>query len=250
MASQDQYRYSYSGSDVRAYVYFPGRSDLIRPLESLHTISWSIHEGKGQARSFGFKGIRGFAKGIRTIAGSLVATVIEDNPLSPLMDLASEISIDPAIRWNGWSVDWQSVGIGSGLNSIDFNRRLATTLPPFNLLIQFVSEGTLWNVNTKPEVSLSFNGAAVLIEGIEFIDETSTISIADAAMESPYTFVAKDCKTLSAVEFQRVISNPDSGDLLNKENELYNTIRSKLNQDKIIYNQFTANPNSANRIPE
>src|SRR5687768_2931456 len=114
------YRYSYSGSDARAYAYFEGRGDKLAVIESLHTISWSVHESKGQARSLGYRGIKGLARGIRTIAGSLITTVIEDNPLASLMNVAVELTNDPAVHWPGWSVDWHEVGVGSGIDSTTF----------------------------------------------------------------------------------------------------------------------------------
>lgn len=241
-SSESGYRYSYSGSDARVFVYFPGRSDLLIRLESVHTIAWSVHEGKGQARSLGFKGVRGFAKGIRTLAGSLVCTVVEDNPLSGLMQLAADVHLDPAVVWNGWSLDWQSVGIGSGLNVVDFNRRLATTLPAFNMLVQFVSEGSRWSTGageTSGSSILSFNGAAYLIEGIEFVDESHTTSMSDPVTEMPYTFMAKDIKTLSAIEFQRVINGTiDSNDVRVPDADLYQILRSEANARRAAYQQL------------
>jgi hypothetical protein len=196
------YRYSYSGSDAHAYAYVAGRADRAALLESMHTISWSVHEGKGQARALGFRGIRGLAKGVRTIAGSMIMTVIEDNPLAPLMDMLADIYLDPTLRWEGWSMDWKDVGIGSGIDTTTFNRRLASTLPPFDLLVQYVAEGSTWSTQ---ETTTSIPGAACLIQGIEFIDEGMVTSTSDSATEMTYSFIARDCKTISKQQFDQKI---------------------------------------------
>jgi len=200
VAGQSQgYRYSYSGSDAKAYVHFPGRADRASYLEALHTISWSIHEEKGQAHALGYRGLRGFARGVRTIAGSLIMTVIEDNPLAPVMNMMADLYLDPALRWQGWSLDWQTVGVGSGLDYTTFNRRLATTLPPLNILVQYVAEGSQWVENTGSFMEIP--GAAWLLEGVEFIDEGGVTSVSDSATEMNYSFIAMDMKPISLQQF-------------------------------------------------
>ncbi len=176
------YRYAYSGSDARAYCYFEGRGDRVSLLESLHTISWSVHEAKGPARSLGYRSVKGFASGIRTVAGSLITTVIEDHPLAKLMDLAEELRNDPNLLWPGWSVDRYLTGMGSGIDGLSFNRRLAPTLPPFNILIQYVAEGSTWRTETSEgDLVNRIPGAAVLLKGVELIDEGLVTSTSDAA---------------------------------------------------------------------
>lgn len=237
-----QSRYSYSGADCRAYVYFPGRGDKIAPLESLHTISWSVHEAKGQARSLGFRGIRGLSRGQRTCAGSLIMTVIEDNPLAPLMDLMAELYLDPALRFEGWSMDWKSVGIGSGLDGTDFTRRLAPTLPAFNILLQYVAEGANWTDGPITSIT-DIPGAATLLVGCEIVDEGSVTSTSDSATETNYSFIAMDCKPLAKQHFisggvpDNLLVQDDPG--LNMAAELQNTLLSRGRSQAKTYKEQT-----------
>ena len=229
-----QYRYSYSGSDSKAWAYFEGMEDTIRPLEAMHTISVSVHEAKGQARALGFRGIKGLARGVRTIAGSIIFTVIEDNPLRPLMDNLRDFEDRSETHWPGWSVDRHEIGVGTAFGGqLNFSNRIAPLLPPTNILIQYQSEGALWSprgnidvetaayslgnerrwglVNSLPiseqtpghrmERRISIEGAGLLLRGVEFIDEGIVTSINDVVSEVTLSFIATDFKPMSAQVF-------------------------------------------------
>lgn len=139
------YRYSYSGSDADVYAYYPGMEDEITQLESLHTISVSVHEAKGQARALGYRGIKGIARGVRTIAGSMILTVIEDHPLRQLLSTVGPYMARESATWGGWSFDRSVAGTGTALQGLEFTNRLSTLLPPFNILVQYASEGAKFN---------------------------------------------------------------------------------------------------------
>lgn len=231
-----QYRYSFSGADARAFVYLDGMEDTIRQLEALHTISISVHEAKGQARALGFRGIKGLARGVRTIAGSMILTVIEDNPLRPLMDNLREFISRTGTYWPGWSIDRHEVGTGSAFaGELNFSNRIAPLLPPFNMLIQYVSEGAMWapssSLGLNPDLDdFGFNalepgedglfgrrtalieGAGLLLRGVEFIDEGVVTSSNDIVTEVTLSFLAHDYKPMSAQVF-------DGGPLLFPINE-------------------------------
>jgi hypothetical protein len=199
------YQYSYSGSDATAFVYFEGRGDQLRKIESMHTISWSVFEEKGDARALGYKGVRGFTSGPRTVAGSLIMTVIEDNPLAGLMDILAILRGDPTLKWPGWSHDWEEIGVGTAFGN-EYNRRLATTIPPFNVLIQYVTEGSTWNSPTDQINKIP--GAATLIRGVTFLGEGQTTSTSDAVTEANYTWKAMDLKPLSKQQLDVALINP------------------------------------------
>lgn len=229
-----QYRYSFSGSDARAYAYFEGMEDTIRQLEALHTISVSVHEAKGQARALGFRGVKGLARGVRTIAGSIIFTVIEDNPLRPLMENLRDFESRVNTVWPGWSVDRHEVGVGTAFGgNLNFSNRIAPLLPPTNILIEYQNEGALWSprgnidvttaayskgneqrrgiINSVPiseqapghrfERRVSIEGAGLLLRGVEFIDEGIVTSINDVVSEVTLSFIATDYKSLSAQVF-------------------------------------------------
>ena len=187
--SPQGYRYSYSGADAETFVWFDAAPDLLLPLESVHTVSVSVHEAKGQARALGHRGIRGLARGVRTIAGSIILTVINDHPLRPLLDQYFDIwgTSDPL----GWSLDRHMVGVGSFLDNYDYTNRLAVLVRPFNLAMQYVSEtGPLFNEaeGERPE------GAGWMLRGVEFIDEGQVTSVNDIVTEMTFSFIACDFK--------------------------------------------------------
>lgn len=186
------YRYSYSGADAETFVWFDAAPDLLLPLESVHTVSVSVHEAKGQARALGHRGIRGMARGVRTIAGSIILTVINDHPLRPLLNQYYKIwgTNDPL----GWSMDRHLVGAGSFLNNYDYTNRLAVLVRPFNLAMQYVSEtGPAYDESKgeRPE------GAGWMLRGVEFIDEGQVTSVNDIVTEMTFSFIACDFKPFS-----------------------------------------------------
>lgn len=146
--------HSYSGSDARVFAHFTGFGQETVELDSLQTISWSVYEAKGPARALGHRGVKGYARGIRTIAGSMVLTVVGDNPLRPLLDMTAKA--EKAQLWRnsvGWSVDAAKDGLGTGrwkngnywgeanaLRDISLQSRLASLIPPFNLSVVYVHE--------------------------------------------------------------------------------------------------------------
>lgn len=212
--------YSYSGADARAYVYYEGMEDQIIALRSVHTVSVSVHEAKGQVRALGFKGIKGKSRGLRTIAGSLIMTVIEDNPLRPLLSLLTGYEQRVNQFYPGWSVDRLERGVGTAIGGqLHYSNRLASLIPPFNMMIQYVSEGALYsagpidkevfdppwgNLDGTPLVQSDpfrldgqVRGASDLIRGIEFLDEGKVTSVNDMVTEVTYSFIADDYKPLA-----------------------------------------------------
>lgn len=215
-----RYRYSFSGSDAKVFAYFAGYPDSFVELDSMHTMSFSIHEAKGQARALGFRGVKGLARGVRTIAGSMIFTVIEDHPLRPLLDKYAEIYKTTNASPASWSVDVNRVGVGRLVNKFEFSNRFGTLLPPFNIMLQFVSEGARF-LQEDPITGLPIRniedrrksvieGAGLLIEYIDLVDDGFVVSTNDIVTEVTYSFIAVDAKPLSRMEFFEGISNiPD-----------------------------------------
>lgn len=196
------YRYSYSGADAKALVYYPDLDGFIAPLESLHTVSVSVHEAKGPARALGFRGIKGFSRGIRTIAGSMVLVVVEDHPLRELT-ARSQDAIAAAGHNGGWSADRYITGVGTALDRFEYSNSLATLLPPFNLVMQYVSEGgqfaevTSVNEANQDQKELRAVGASWMLEGIEVIDVGMVTSVNDTVSEITLSFMACNFRPLS-----------------------------------------------------
>jgi len=201
---------SFSGADTKVYAYFPFITEVVI-LPSVHTLSVSVHEAKGMARALGFRGIKGVARGVRTIAGSLILTVINENPLLPLMNLVS----DNGLLSPGWSLDRESTGTGTVLNNRSFHNKIAPLLPPFNIILQCLTENARTQLPNKAE------GAGYLLRGVEFIDEGMVVSVNDVVTEITYSFIAIDYKPISKQEFRDDRIMDDSiNNLMHENNEI------------------------------
>jgi hypothetical protein len=187
---QKHYKYSYSGSDAVVFAWFDKLPQNAQPLESLHTLSISVHESKGQVRALGFRGIKGMARGIRTVAGSLIMTVIRDHPLRNLIFNSPRTSL-------GWSYDRYLNGIGSLNDNYDFGNKLAVVIPPFNIAAHYVAEHSMeaWDPTNKRQ---RVEAAGWMLRGVEFIDEGQITSINDIVTEMTFSFIAQDYKPWSA----------------------------------------------------
>ena len=208
---QQSYSYSYSGADSQIFVWFPRLPSLITELNSVHTLSISVRESKGQARAIGYRSIKGYAKSLRVIAGSLVMTVVEDHPFREMMQNA--MTYWKQFGTDSWSVDRYIQGVGRAIDQFDFENQLPTMLPPFNLLMLQVAEGGAYTVTTEsgdkgiPFAQLNYTGAATLLESVELIDDTSTTSISDIITQQPFTFIAKNYRPLSLNSLKTVAKN-------------------------------------------
>lgn len=164
LSAKREYTYSYSGSDCRAYAWFPEDVNS-KPvlLKSMATISISVHEAKSPVRRLGHRGVSGFTEAIRTIAGSIVFTVIENHPLKDL------IKSNPP----------------SGAMSLDMEKRRldsTITLRPINILLKYQTE-----MNGQDGVDLE-------IHNLRFINEGVVTSVNDMVTEMVCQFIAEDAK--------------------------------------------------------
>lgn len=220
---RDQFkRFSFSGVDARVYAYFPfAQSTTMVPLESAHTLSVSVHESKGPVRALGHRGVKGFAKGIRTIGGSMLMTVVNDHPLRQLMQEAAKHDRS-GFGMGGWSTDYADNGVGRGnaYDPFDYNNRIATLLPPFNLLVTYVTEGGSYTFgphgNEDGTVdmdnwSMRFEGGSWLVKGVEIIDTGMVTSVHDILTEVTLSFQAEDFMPLTKSELVSLNQAPNPG---------------------------------------
>lgn len=202
---RSDYRYSYSGADTHVYVSLSRIPSKLIPLDTISTVSVSVHEAKGPARSIGYRNVKGFANSLRTVAGSIIFSVLEDHPLREILKLIPEHDIKYGTH--GWSVDRYTVGVGRVLDQLDFKNQLPTMLPPFDLLLLQVAEGgtfekTIQKPKDAPDFEqLKYYGAATIIEGIELIDDGSVISVHDSVPEMTFSFQAYNFRPMSKNEF-------------------------------------------------
>jgi hypothetical protein len=204
-------RYSFSGADCKVFICPHGQYQYFTPLESMNTISFSVHEQKGQARALGYRGVKGFARGVRTVAGSLILTVIEDNPFAPFFRAME--TVEKYLTPKGWSADMEHTGTGSYMGDdamyYKYKNMLPTLIPPLDILLLFANEA-----DTTRDLSVtydrdeeSFSKTEVgerraivtdaLIEGVEFVDYGQVTSIHDIVTEINMSWLARNVMPLT-----------------------------------------------------
>lgn len=157
-------------------------------LDSMATVSVSIHEAKAPVRRLGHRAVSGYTRAIRTIAGSMVFVIVKDHPLR-LLAAKDPANFDP--RLISWSKDLIETGHGSlemGENGVKFDNKISTVISPFNLILHYQTETKTKNTN----------GASLVIEGVEFMNEGIVTSVNDLITEVVVQFVARDIKQFTA----------------------------------------------------
>lgn len=153
---------SFSGADAVVSIVLPNigpdssdtnTGDVIE-LGELQTLSYSIHRENSPIRTLGHVNPRGFIKGGRTIAGSLIFAVFNEYAFYRIKKYRELLS-----RKNG------------------FFAPLADMLPPFDIVITLFNEYGQY--------------AKMKIYGVTIIDEGQTLSIDDLFIEQTYTFMAR-----------------------------------------------------------
>lgn len=152
----------FNGSDAVATIIVPvvGETGNIVSdgeaieLGELQTISYSIHRENSPVRTLGHVNPRGFVKGGRTIAGSMIFTVLNEYAFYRIKQFRDFLK-----RKNG------------------FFAPLADMLPPFDIVISFINEYG--------------QAGKMKIFGVTIVDEGQTISIDDLYIEQTYTFMAR-----------------------------------------------------------
>jgi hypothetical protein len=146
---------SYAGVDIVATMAIPGQTEPI-DIGELQTISYSIHRENVPVRVLGRVGPRGFVKGPRTIAGSLIFTQFDKYFFYKLSTFKNHLA-----------------------NNL---YPLSDMLPPFDVTISFSNE------------SGSFS--KLKIYGITIVDEGSTMSVDDLITEQTFTYMARGIQPL------------------------------------------------------
>jgi len=205
----------FSGCDIDIVVRLPGTYDrrgntlsqpVVYQLGSIQTLSYQSYNSKEAVRSLGFKNVRGYARGSRTIAGTLMLnqlythvlddvgnrTIINDSkgiltyssgsvryyrgaPINPSIQEAvgEEVSFQsPAIlnKRHNFDFSWDQNTIGRQLKSSD--------LPPFDIIAIFVNEYG--------------HVGKMIIYGVDLVTEGGVLSVEDIYTEVSMQYVARD----------------------------------------------------------
>lgn len=174
---------SFAGVDIQATMVLPrfagedssDDGDFIE-LGELQTISYSVHRENTPIRTLGHVNPRGFVKGARTIAGSLIFTVFNEYAFYRIKRFKEALLVKNYAP-------------------------LADMLPPFDVVLTFFNEYGL--------------AGKMKIYGITIVDEGQTMSVDDLITEQTYTYMARGLQPLmhlDPAEDRNIYSN-NSDDL-------------------------------------
>jgi len=184
-------------------------------LDSVNTLSISVHEQRSQVRRLGHAGPVGFAGSVRTIAGSIIMTVINENPFNDLIKAAglqskfsrrvakTEIAAykDLRLPYNYGAIDmnYEYRRTNNPANS-SYSIPNITTLPPTKIRMRFVSEYHSNNPNrafqsvNKQETANTDREVERIMElhNVVFISENVVTSVNNMVTELVLQFIASD----------------------------------------------------------
>ena len=213
------YSFSFSGSDCHTFVSFMSPSlygdntaAAKIKLDCINTISISVHEQRTPVRRLGHSGVVGFAGSIRTVAGSIIMTIIKDNPFDELIkksgvrsrwgarvtssDSNTQIYSDVKHPYNykGYRDSYEYTRTNNSPTS-SFNIQNLTTLPAMKFRMEFVSE--YYRAKKQPYRSYNLNENRPLLRVIELhnvfiISENIVTSVNNMVTELVLQYVASD----------------------------------------------------------
>lgn len=165
---------SFSGADIHATIIIPkigengfltNEGDVLEMAE-LQTVSYSMHRENSPVRTLGHVNPRGFVKGARTIAGSMIFTQFNEYAFYRIESYRRILS-----------------------DSKGFYAPLADMLPPFDIVFSFFNEYGM--------------AAKMKIFGVTLVDEGGTMSIDDLITEQTYTYMARGIQPLIQLDTAR-----------------------------------------------
>jgi hypothetical protein len=223
------YPFSFSGTDVEAYII---QGNETYKLNSLSTISFQVNEMRNPVRRLGFAIPVGFTKAIRTIAGTLVLTVLKDHPLA-FLKKATE-SEQNAVKTQCVNGDSERSGSLSILNN-----------QSFDLLLIYQSEG-----------HKSFY-SEFKIKGISLISQSMVTSVNDMVTEMVFQFMAKDFDDFKLIERNakkkkttNELPKATESESLERLQERIDLLTSLIDQEGLTVEERQTLENQINRVKE
>jgi hypothetical protein len=139
-------------------------------LGTLQTLSIQSHREKNPVRALGTSYVKGYTRGQRTIAGSMIFTLFDEHALAALIRAMNH---DTAKRYGE-------------MYDTDLSSLMIDQLPPIDLTILFCNE-----YGAMSKMSLY---------GVEFINNGMTLSIEDILTEEVVNWVARDIDEMVRIE--------------------------------------------------
>jgi len=139
-------------------------------LAEVQTLSASTHRDKQAVRACGSVYPKGFTRGPREIAGSLIFTVFNEHVLYEFLEADA-----------------------SDFDSNVYTSALIDQLPPVDILVSFANE---YGQTSR-----------MTIYGVEFVNEGQVMSIEDILTENVVNFVARDLDPMRSVSARKLDEN-------------------------------------------
>lgn len=186
---------SFSGVDAVASLIIPAIGEDGRltsegsaiELGELQTISYSMHRENSPVRTLGHVNPRGFIKGGRTIAGSLIFAVFNEYAFYRINQYRQFLQDDRG-----------------------FFAPLADMLPPFDIVLTFVNEYGQY--------------AKMKIFGVTIVDEGQVVSVEDLFIEQTYTFMARGIQPLVKMSTEKTADSTQDSDLVTRNIQISRNI--------------------------
>lgn len=196
---------SFAGTDISATMVIPSidringtiQSMDVLELAEIQTISYSIHRENSPIRTIGHVNPRGFVKGGRTIAGSIIFTVFNEYAFYRIKE-------------------YRQIMSETGL----FFAPLADMLPPFDIVLTFFNEYGL--------------GAKMKIYGVTIVDEGQTMSVDDLITEQTYTFMARGIQPMISMDYDPMLLGAEESAVYKDRQKNYYTEEKMLEYTRFI----------------
>lgn len=159
---------SFSGADIVATVYVPTLQKYM-VFGELATISYSIHREFNPVRALGAINPKGYCRGPRTTAGSLIFTVFDRHVLYEAQTALQAKYAEMLAQSSRYG--------GSASGFVDNIKFVADEIPPFDVIVNMGNE-----MNTV--------GSKMVIKGVRIVNEGQTMSINDLITENVMQYVA------------------------------------------------------------
>jgi len=178
---------SFSGSDATVYIMLrpdkvnttdqqPG--SYLKKLGEISTLSYSIYRQKSSVVPLGYTFPKGFTRGPRTIAGTMIFTVFDKSVFS---ELTTKAFLD------------------AGTLDDKANYILIDQLPPLDIYVSFQNEyGDTFNDHGRQRNIPNMSKMAIF--GVELINEGQVVSIEDLFTENSVNFIAKHISPMEKVD--------------------------------------------------
>lgn len=145
-----EFHKTFSGTDMVASIVFPGTKAIT--IGELTTISYSVYREKAAVRTFSYINVRGFTKGPRTVAGTMIFTVFDKHIVNRLRAEVPYFT--------------------------DLVKMKADELPPFDI---YITMGNEYGASAR-----------LNIYGLTVVDEGQVMSVEDLFTENQWSFMARN----------------------------------------------------------